>query len=106
MQVECLDIEIAFFWGDHLLCRGAITCVPEEMKQTFEGAEHVFQVTHAFERPACRVLISATRVGEHVFRSAMRVGVHTSDDLEAINPGGGHSLAFKCAETRLSSSTP
>jgi hypothetical protein len=106
MQSDCLDIEMAFFRGDDLLCRGAVRCVPEETKQTFEGAEHAFQVTHAFERPACRVFISAARAGAHVFRSAMRVGVHTSDDLEAIDLGGGYSLVFKCAETRLSSSIP
>jgi len=101
MQCESLDIEMAFFRGDELLCRGAIRCISDENLQTFEGAEHTFQVTHAFERPACRVFISAARAGEHVFRSAMRVGVHTSDDLEAIDLGGGYSLVFKCAEVRL-----
>lgn len=91
-----MDVEVAFFRGDDLLCRGSVRCVPEETTQTFQGGDYSFQVTHAFELPASRFLIVASSAGQHRFRSAMRMGVHTSDDWETIDLGDGYTLAFKC----------
>src|SRR6188768_3575805 len=98
MQTGSLDIEMAFFRGDVLLCRGTARCISGETNHTFDGADHSFQVTHAFELPACRVFITASTGGKHLFRSASRMGVHTSDDWEAIDLGAGYSLVFKCTE--------
>lgn len=93
-----MRVELAFFDGDNLLCRGRIICGPSEITDRFpeEGGDLMFAVTHVFEEPACPLVIVCSRSGTHLYRTALRMGVHTSEDWESIELGEAHTLAFRC----------
>ncbi len=91
-----MHVELAFFDGDTLLCHGAITCGAFERSDLFSGSDHDFRVTHQLEEPTCPITMSCTRAGLPLYRGALGMGVHTSQDWESINLGNIHTLAFCC----------
>ena len=94
-----MAIELAFFDDDSLLCRGTVRCEDLETTEVFSSsAGHRFEVTHRFELPACPVEIVCFEDGKKLYESALRVGVHKSDDWESINLGDIHTLGFRCVE--------
>ena len=94
-----LLIELAFFKGDDLLCRGSVRCGAAEVADHFEGAEgHYFVVSSRFEEPASPMQIVCHRDGKQLYEAALRVGVHNSDDWESINLANVHTLGFRCRE--------
>ena len=92
-----MHIDLALFDGDALLVRGAIDCSVQEQSFLLESKSGlVFAFTARFEDPACPVSVHCTLQGKTLYRTALRVGVHTSDDWESIDLGGIHTLAFWC----------
>ena len=92
-----MSIRLAFFDGDALLCQGAIICDSSRaMAVIVSETGHRFEIDHRFEEPACPVSISCTKNGEHLYKAAMMVGTHTSDDWESIDLGSIHTLGFMC----------
>ena len=90
-----LLIELAFFSGDDLLCRGSVCCGAVETADHFEGAGgHHFDTTSRFDLPASPVEIICRLDGKRLYQAALRVGVHTSDDWESIDLANIHTLAF------------
>jgi len=89
-------VDLAFFDGDVLLARSAIRCGPAEATESIMGEGHEFLVTHRFEEPACPIEIVCTKAGKRLYRAALRMGVHTSEDWESVNLGNIHDLGFLC----------
>jgi len=80
-----LRIDLAFFQEDDLLARGSIICVREETEYSLVAESgHEFNITSRFEEPACPVEITCLRDNKELYRAALRVGVHTSDDWELV----------------------
>ena len=57
---------------------------------------HKFELSSQFEEPACPVEIECRRDGALLYKAALRVGVHTSDDWESLDLASIHTLAFRC----------
>ena len=96
-----LLIELAFFEEDDLLCRGNVRCGKVKAIDHFEGVgghHHQFEVSSRFEEPASPVEIVCRRDGKQLYKAAIRVGVHTSNDWEYVNLGNIHTLGFRCHE--------
>ncbi len=94
-----LHIDLAFFLDDDLLSRGEVRCRAVEATQQLEGVSgHRFEITSQFEEPACPVEILCYREEKQLYKAALRVGVHTSDDWESIDLAGVHTLGFRCRE--------
>ena len=92
-----MRIDLAFFDGDDLLVKGLVECRVQEQSVSFDTKSGVrFIVTAQFEDPACPVSIDCSSNGINLYRTALRFGVHTSDDWESIDLGGIHTLAFWC----------
>ena len=92
-----LLIDLAFFSGDKLVSRGAVRCGATEMISKLDGlSAHRFEITSKFEEPASPVEIRCWCQEKELYKSALRVGVHTSDDWESIDLAGIHTLAFRC----------
>ena len=91
-----MDVELAFFAGDDLLVRGRITCGAREVTEVLSGGGFEFRITHALEELSAPISIVCVRDEVRVYESALRMGVHTSEDWEAIDLGGIHELAFRC----------
>ena len=91
-----MHIELGFFAGDVLLARSCITCRQREEAIELEGAGgHVWSIKARFEEPASPVEIECVRDGQRLYRAALQVGVHDSDDWESIGLDI-HTLAFRC----------
>jgi hypothetical protein len=94
-------VELAFFDGDNLLCRGKIRCRPSQATKCISGADsQEFLVTYGFEAPTCPLTIHCTRSGEHLYQAALRMGIHISGDWESINLGNVRTLALRCVADR------
>jgi len=94
-----LLIELAFFKGDDLLCRGTVRCGALDTADHFDGVGgHHFDVSSRFEQPASPVQIVCRRDGKQLYEAALRVGVHTSDDWESLDLANIHTLGFRCLE--------
>ena len=91
-----MRVDLAFFEGDALLCRGTVLIEATECTNTFSGSGHRFLVTHQFEEPAAPLTIACWRGSQRLYHGALRMGVHTSDDWESINLGNIHTLGFRC----------
>jgi hypothetical protein len=89
-------VDLAFFSGDQLLGRSAIRCGATTVTETIAGEGHVFVVTHRFEDPACPIEIVCTKAGQPLYRAALRMGAHASDDWESVTLGNIHELCFFC----------
>lgn len=91
-----LNIRMAFFDGDTLLSGGEVLCQNDESITVFNGEEgHSFEIKSSFEEPACPIFITYKYNVEQVYRSAMRFGVHSSNDWETLNLGNIHTLVYK-----------
>ncbi len=97
-----MRVELAFFKGNELLCHGTIAIDTEQRQCTIVGESGpAFEISYTYEWPACPILIKCFHDGELVSRSALRMGVHTSDDWEAISLAEPYELGFRChAEER------
>ncbi|QDU40457.1 hypothetical protein Mal4_48140 [Maioricimonas rarisocia] len=95
--MTAMRVELAFFDHEQLLCRDTILIVVEEtVSEIHSERNETFRVTHQFEEPACRVFIKGFRSDRLLFRSAMRMGVHNSDDWEAVSLAAPFELCFRC----------
>jgi len=102
--MKTLHIELGFFAGDVLLARGCITCRQHEETAELEGAGGLqWTMKTRFEEPASPVEIDCERDGKRLYRAALRVGVHDSEDWESINLADIHTLAFRCRVDEVSS---
>ena len=92
-----MRIDLAFFDQDTLLARGSIDCSAQEQKFSFKAASgYRFDITSQFDDPACPVSISYISNDELLYKSALRVGLHSSEDWESIDLGNIHTLVFWC----------
>ena len=93
-------IKMAFFEGDQLLVRGEITCSDDVRRRRLEAcAGQQFEIAYRFEEPACLVSVTCSLAGEQLYRSAIMVGVHDSEDWESNELAENHVLAFRCYAT-------
>ncbi|QDV12822.1 hypothetical protein CA51_27080 [Rosistilla oblonga] len=97
--MKAMRVEMSFFDGDEPLARTKVLVheIEEECEIECSRGDR-FAVTRKFEEPACPILIKSFNPnGEFVGRSAMRMGVHNSDDLEAVDLAEPYVLCFRCA---------
>jgi hypothetical protein len=93
-----MHVDFAFFDGDNLLLRGFFHCMASPRTEHFSAAEaHEFTVTHRLEEPACPIEIECRQHGKVRYTAALRMGVHDSEDWEAIDLGNIHTFAFRCS---------
>ncbi len=97
--MKALRAELAFFDGDDLLTRDIILIHADEDTCIINSERgDRFEITRRFEEPACPVFVKAYNSdGKFLFRSAMRMGVHNSDDWEKIDLAEPYEMCFKCA---------
>ena len=90
---------MAFFEGDTLLARANVLVHSiEDTCTVIADRGDRFEITRQFEEPASRLFIECfDQNGNLVGASAMRMGVHNSDDLEAIDLVEPYELCFKTA---------
>jgi hypothetical protein len=92
-----MRVELAFFQGNELLCHGSILIDREARHATMTSESgHEFRISYTYDDPACSIMIHCFADGELVARSALSMGVHTSDDWEAISLAGPYELCFRC----------
>lgn len=98
-MMKAMRVEMMFFDGDELLARTRILVHDVEEECVIEcSSGDRFLVTRKFEEPACPILIRYfDSNGEFAGRSAMRMGVHNSEDLEAVDLADSYVLCFRCA---------
>ena len=97
--MKAMRVEMAFFDGDALLTRANVLVhsIEDECTVLAERGDR-FEITTQFEEPASRLFITCfDSDGSLVGRSAMRMGVHNSDDWEAIDLSPPYELCFKTA---------
>ena len=97
--MKAMRAELAFFDGDELLTQSMVLIYSEEdsCEITSERGDK-FEVTRQFEEPASRVFVTSyDQNSELVGRSAMRMGVHNSDDWEMVELVEPYQMCFKCA---------
>jgi hypothetical protein len=94
--MNSMQIDLAFFDEDILLCRGSIVCDETESQTTLSGSGHEFTIKHQFANPASPVFITCLNEDKRLYETALRVGVHDSEDWESIDLAKVHTLAFRC----------
>ena len=90
---------MAFFDGDTLLTRANVLVhsIEDECTVLAERGDR-FEITRQFEESASRLFIECfDRDGNKAGMSAMRMGVHNSDEWEAIELAAPYQLCFKTA---------
>lgn len=90
---------MALFDGDTLLTRTNVQVhsIQDECTVHAEQGDR-FEISRQFEVPASRLFIECFDPdGSPVGMSAMRMGVHNSDDWEAIELAAPYQLCFKTA---------
>ena len=93
-----MRVELAFFKGDQVLCRGVIELAPEERQYTVESAEgEMFRLSYRLEEPMCGVGVRCYKFGKMVGRVTVPMAVHTSKDWEAVKLVEGYVMCFKCS---------
>ena len=93
-----MRVELAFFRGDELLCRGAIHVTDDCCTSDFAATSgERFQVQHQFGLPACALEITCEAGDAWAFHSAIQMGVHHSSDWEVLELTSPYELAFRCA---------
>ncbi|APZ93015.1 hypothetical protein [Fuerstiella marisgermanici] len=97
--MKALRTELAFFDGNDLLARGNVLInSTEETCEVVSERGDRFEITRKFEEPACSFFVRYfDQNGAFVGRSAMRMGVHNSDDWEMIELAEPYQMCFKCA---------
>ena len=81
-------VDLAFF--------DVIRCGSAKETESISGDGLEFRATHRCEEPACPIEIVRTKAGKRLYRAALRMGVHTSEDWESVNLGNIHNLNFVC----------
>jgi hypothetical protein len=95
--MKAMRVEMAFFDGDTLLTRANVLVhsIEDECTVVAERGDR-FEITRQFEEPASRLFIKCyDGDGNPAGRSAMRMGVHNSDDWEAVALNPPYELCFK-----------
>ena len=97
--MKAMRVEMLFFDANEPLARTTVL--------VYESAEECeivcprgdrFVIERRFEEPACPIMIKSFAPDGHlVGRTAMRMGVHNSDDLEAVDLAEPYVLCFRCA---------
>lgn len=97
--MKAIRVEMAFFDGDTLLTRANVLVHSiEDQCTVLADRGDRFEITYQFEEPASQLFIEYfDRDGNPAGRSAMRMGVHNSDDWEAIELATPYQLCFKTA---------
>jgi hypothetical protein len=97
--MKAMRVEMAFFDRDTLLTRAVVLIHQEEDSCEIKSDRgDRFEVTRQFKEPASRLLIKCySPEGDMISRSAMRMGVHNSNDWEKIELAEPYELCFKCA---------
>jgi hypothetical protein len=81
-MASSLYIELAFFDGEELLCRGELTCeegAGDAIELSGEQG-YRFTISGSYKEPACPVSITSMKDNQQLYKSALQVGVHTSED--------------------------
>ena len=91
-----MEVDLAFFDNDQLLARGSICCGPETQTEVISQSGYDFEVSHSFEAPSSPVTIVCRQGDKQLYKAALQVGVHTSEDWESINLGDVHTLGLRC----------
>jgi hypothetical protein len=97
--MRALRVEMAFFDGDTLLTRANVLVhsIEDECTVLAERGER-FEISRQFQEPASRLFIKYfDSDGNPAGQSAIRMGVHNSDDWEAIDLAAPYQLCFKTA---------
>ncbi len=97
--MKAMRVEMAFFDGDTLLTRANVLvhALEDECTVTAERGDR-FEITRQFEEPASRLFIECFDPdGRPAGCSALRMGVHNSDDWEALELAASYQLCFKAA---------
>ncbi|WP_417377469.1 hypothetical protein [Gimesia maris] len=97
--MKAMRVEMLFFDGDEPLAHTKVLVHGTEEESEIECPRgDRFAVTRKFEEPACPIFINSFDPnGAFVGRSAMRMGVHNSDELEAIDLAAPYVLCFRSA---------
>ena len=97
--MKAMRIEMAFFDGDEQLTRTKVLVYQDEADcEICCDRGDRFIVTRRFEEPACPIVIKYfDSNGDFAGRSAMRMGVHNSDDWEAVDLAEPYNMCFRCA---------
>ncbi len=97
-MLKTMIIKFNFFEKDDLLCSGKLFCNQKKTINEFKSpdCEYVFKIEHEFDYPACPVSIECIYQSKHYYYSALRVGVHNSEDWESVNIGNIHDFVFMC----------
>lgn len=97
--MKAMRVELTFFDGDEPLTRAVVLVYSEEdCSEIVSERGDKFEVTRQFEEPASRLFVkSYDQNGELVGCSAMRMGVHNSDDWEMVELVEPYEMCFRCA---------
>ena len=97
--MKAMRVELAFFDGNEPLARGNVLVQREDSTcEIISERGDKFKITRRFEEPASSFFVRIfDRDGEPAGRSAMRMGVHNSDDWEKIDLSEPYEMCFKCA---------
>ena len=97
--MKAMRVEMAFFEEEILLARAIVLVHQDEEVSLIESDRgDRFEVTRQFEEPASRLFIKAfSPDGSLVSQSAMRMGVHNSEDWEMVELAEPYHLCFLCA---------
>lgn len=95
--MKALRIEMVFFDGDTLLTNANVLIhSTEEQCTVLAERGDRFEIIRQFEEPASRMSIEFFDPdGKPAGLSAMRIGVHNSDDWEAVELAWPYQLCFK-----------
>lgn len=92
-----LQVDLAFFDQDRLLCQTLVVCSTQRTQSSVASdSGHVFEIHHQYEDKSCPLEISCHYDDQQLYKAALRIGVHTSDDWESISLGDIHELCFYC----------
>lgn len=98
-----MNVDLALFRGDELLCRGEINITATRASSEFSGHDNVtLSISHAFAMPACSLSVrlrrqsDASGESEELLEAGLAMGVHESDDWESVALGPDFTLGFLC----------
>jgi hypothetical protein len=90
-------MDTAIFNGDGLLASGSLEFADGEANVVLgNSVGYRFEVSYRFEEPACPVFVTCYSANAFLYRTALRVGVHNSEDWESVELAESHVLVFKC----------
>lgn len=92
-----MRLDLAVFDGDTLLARTSVMLGETRKTEVVVAGRYEFESHHAYQEPSSPVDITCRANGRHLYRAALQVGVHNSDDWESIELGTIHTLGFRCS---------